>query len=131
MLLASRGFQVVVSLTDPVTDLLPLAEVLAPVYQLTADGLILEAVRLPQPSGESERVVRRILDNAHGKLANTWREGLIAIARSRGGDLTKNDARNLIRQEAPWSEAITPLEAPLHRLVCLPAAVAATVAALS
>lgn len=130
LLLATRAAHITVSLPDPLLDLRPLADILSPVYQLTLDAQTLQAVRLPQPAADSDRVVRRILDNAHGKLANTWREGLIAAARSSGAELTKNDARTLIRQEAPWSESITPLEAPLHRLASLPEAVAATVAAL-
>ncbi|MEU8249067.1 bis-aminopropyl spermidine synthase family protein [Nonomuraea sp. NPDC048916] len=112
-------------------DLPPLPEVLSAVYTCTPVEGGLDAVRLPRPEGDADLVLRRILDNGHGKLANTWREGLIAVARGQGTTLTKNEARALIRQVAPWSEALTPLEAPLHRLAGLRAEVATTVAALS
>ena len=68
------------------------------------------------------RILRRILDNAHGKLANTWREALI---RARG-DLTKKQARAVITAVAPWADDVTVLELPAHRLQELPAAVASS-----
>ncbi|MBT2228689.1 bis-aminopropyl spermidine synthase family protein [Nonomuraea sp. NEAU-A123] len=127
VLLATRAARVRVLLSAPPS----LPDALRPVYELTSDGGILDAVRLPQPIGDEAAVLRRILDNGHGKLANTWREGLIAVARSQGTTLTKNDARSLIRQAAPWAEGVTPLETPLHRLADLPTTVSATVTALS
>ncbi|WP_219472171.1 bis-aminopropyl spermidine synthase family protein [Nonomuraea rhizosphaerae] len=129
VLLATRAPHVLVRTASPATPSVP--DVLRAVYSFTyADG-VLEAVRLPQPAAEDAVVLRRILDNGHAKLANTWREALIATARAQGTTLTKNDARALIRRSAPWSEDITPLEAPPHRLAGLPLAVAATVTALS
>ncbi|WP_431893373.1 bis-aminopropyl spermidine synthase family protein [Nonomuraea sp. bgisy101] len=127
LLLAGRAAHVRVRLAVPPREL----PVVTTVYAVTVDDGALDAVRLPPPSDEEGRLVRRILDNAHGKLANTWREGLIASATARGMTLTKNDARTLIRAAAPWSESVTVLEAPLHRLESLPAAVAATLAALN
>lgn len=112
LLLAAKGARVRVW---PAADL---PEVLAPLFS-SADG---DAVRLPPPGDEVGRVVHRILGNAHGKLANTWREALI---KERPG-LTKNEARALIRQAAPWAEGLNLLEAPLHRLAALPEAVEAT-----
>ncbi|MFI7110430.1 bis-aminopropyl spermidine synthase family protein [Nonomuraea sp. NPDC050227] len=112
-------------------DLPPLPEALSGVYELRRTGGALDAVRRPQPAGSADAVLRRILDNGHAKLANTWREALIAAARDQGTALTKNEARTLIRQTAPWSDDLTPLEAPLHRLADLPAAVATTVTALT
>ncbi|MFB4275023.1 bis-aminopropyl spermidine synthase family protein [Nonomuraea sp. MTCD27] len=110
----------------------PLPEVLSAVYTLSeaGDGL-LDAVRLPPPAGEADSVLRRILDNGHAKLANTWREALIAVARAQGTTLTKNEARSLIREAADWSDDLTPLETPLHHLSALPAAVTTTVTALT
>ncbi|WP_327583108.1 bis-aminopropyl spermidine synthase family protein [Nonomuraea sp. NBC_00507] len=113
------------------TSLPPVPDVLAGVYKLSADLGSLDAVRLPAPEGDAPGVLRRILDNGHAKLANTWREGLIAVARMQGTTLTKNEARTLIREAAPWSDDLTPLEAPLHRLAALPHAVAATISALT
>ncbi|WP_240778149.1 bis-aminopropyl spermidine synthase family protein [Nonomuraea basaltis] len=113
------------------TGLPSLPDVLSAVYKLSADAGPLDAVRLPQPDGDAAGVLRKILDNGHAKLANTWREALIAVARAQGTTLTKNEARTLIRQAAPWSDDLTPLEAPLHRLEALPDAVSATVSALT
>ncbi|MET7326867.1 bis-aminopropyl spermidine synthase family protein [Nonomuraea sp. NPDC005650] len=112
-------------------DLPPLPDVLSTVYKLSAGGDVLDAVRLPQPDGEAASVLRRILDNAHAKLANTWREALIAVARAQGSTLTKNEARTLIAEAAPWSEGLTPLDAPLHHLSALPEAVTTTISALT
>ena len=110
----------------------PLPDVLSTVYEVrNASETAVDAVRRPQPAGEAETVLRRILDNGHGKLANTWREGLIAVARAQGTTLTKNEARALIREAADWSEGLTPIEAPLHRLSALPSAVQTTVTALT
>jgi hypothetical protein len=106
-------------------------DVLAAVYELSAGAGALDAVRRPQPDGDAPAVLRRILDNGHAKLANTWREGLIAVARAQGTTLTKNEARVLIRETAPWSDDLIPIEAPLHRLAALPEAVATTVSALT
>ncbi|SDI08776.1 bis-aminopropyl spermidine synthase family protein [Nonomuraea jiangxiensis] len=112
-------------------DLPPPPEVLSAVYQLTTADGTLDAVRLPQPGGDAASVLRRILDNGHAKLANTWREALIAVARTQGSTLTKNEARTLIREAAPWSDDLTPLETPLHHLSALPQAVTTTVTALT
>ncbi|MFG1701933.1 bis-aminopropyl spermidine synthase family protein [Nonomuraea sp. M3C6] len=127
LLLATRASHVRVLCAD----LPPLPDVLSAVYELSTDGGVLDAVRLPQPGGDAASVLRRILDNGHAKLANTWREALIAVARAQGSTLTKNEARTLIREAAPWSEDLTPLEAPLHCLSSLPKAVSTTVAALT
>jgi hypothetical protein len=72
-----------------------------------------------EQGGDAERILRRILDNAHGKLANTWREALIGAR----GDLTKKQARAVVAAVAPWAADVTVLELPAHRLLELPAAV--------
>ncbi|MFI7612955.1 bis-aminopropyl spermidine synthase family protein [Nonomuraea terrae] len=128
LLLATRAPQVRVLLSGALP---PLPQPLSTVYDLRPGDGILDAVRLPHPTDEAASVLRRILDNGHAKLANTWREALIAVARSQGTALTKNDARTLIRQAAPWSDDLTPLETPLHHLTALPAAVTTTVTALT
>lgn len=127
LLLATRATHVRVLLAD----IPPLPSVLSTVYDLRPGDGVLNAVRLPHPDDEAASVLRRILDNSHAKLANTWREALIAVARSQGSSLTKNDARTLIRRAAPWSDDLTPLEAPLHRLTALPAAITTTITALT
>ncbi|MGW0802871.1 bis-aminopropyl spermidine synthase family protein [Nonomuraea sp. NPDC002799] len=113
------------------TGLPPLPDVLSAVYKVSTGPGALDAVRIPPPEDEAASVLRKILDNGHAKLANTWREALIAVARGQGTALTKNEARTLIREAAPWSDDLTPLEAPLHRLDSLKDAVATTVAALT
>ncbi|WP_237103156.1 bis-aminopropyl spermidine synthase family protein [Nonomuraea sp. MG754425] len=129
LLLAARAARVR-AVGPGLTPRLPVA--LSPVYAVEeAREGILDVVRLPQPDGDADTVLRRILDNAHAKLANTWREALIALARSQGTSLTKNEARALIREAAGWSDDLTPLEAPLHRLSALRTAVATTVTALT
>ncbi|TMR30474.1 putative methyltransferase [Nonomuraea zeae] len=105
--------------------------VLTAVYELSTASGALDAVRVPQPDGDAAAVLRKILDNGHAKLANTWREALIALARAQGTTLTKNEARTLIREAAPWAEGLTPLEAPAHRLSDLQEAVSTTVSALT
>nr|SBO94700.1 FIG00663841: hypothetical protein [Nonomuraea gerenzanensis] len=129
LLLASRAAHL--RLVGPgLPSRLPAA--LSAVYTLAEAGEgVLDAVRLPQPEAEVDTVLRRILDNGHAKLANTWREALIALARAQGTTLTKNEARVLIREAADWSDDLTPLEAPLHRLSALREAVATTVKALT
>ncbi|MEV5896735.1 bis-aminopropyl spermidine synthase family protein [Nonomuraea fuscirosea] len=114
------------------TALPALPQALSPVYAVNEAGEgILDAVRQPQPEGEADTVLRRILDNGHTKLANTWREALIAVAAAQGTSLTKNEARSLIREAADWSDDLTPLDAPLHRLSSLREAVTKTVTALT
>ncbi|WP_336209187.1 bis-aminopropyl spermidine synthase family protein [Nonomuraea sp. LPB2021202275-12-8] len=131
LLLAARASRVHLHLAQPAEVPAALTAALTAVYDCTADGTVLHAVRRPHPPDPETQVLRRILDHAHAKLANTWREALIALARTQGATLTKNEARALIRQAAPWAEDITPLEASLHRLADLPAQVATTVHALS
>ncbi|WP_239514222.1 bis-aminopropyl spermidine synthase family protein [Streptosporangium sp. 'caverna'] len=120
LLLATRAQDIRITLAGPPKDL-P-ADLLSPVYELTADGSAVHVVRLPPPTTDMGRILRRILDNAHGKLANTWREALI---RARG-DLTKKQARAVITAVAPWADDVTVLELPAHRLQELPAAVASS-----
>jgi N4-bis(aminopropyl)spermidine synthase len=43
-----------------------------------------------------EQVAGYVYARAHGKLGNAWREGLIALCTSRGQELTKRGARDLI-----------------------------------
>ncbi|MBG0822121.1 bis-aminopropyl spermidine synthase family protein [Planomonospora sp. ID91781] len=123
LLLATRARRVRAWTAAPAED--PPAGPLSCVYELTVTGRTVDAVRRPLPESAQERVLRRILDNAHGKLANTWREALI---RERG-DLTKKQAKAVVAEAAPWSADVTVLELPACRLAGLPAAVAASLAA--
>ncbi|MEZ0071792.1 bis-aminopropyl spermidine synthase family protein [Planotetraspora sp. GP83] len=121
LLLATRARHVRVLLAGPPGDLPALASALSPVYELTAGGPVLDAVRLPLPDGGAARIVRRVLDGAHGKVANLWREGLTEAA-----GLTKKQARAAVEEAAPWAADVTALDLPLHRLAELPAAVSRT-----
>ncbi|MER5643508.1 bis-aminopropyl spermidine synthase family protein [Streptosporangium sp. NPDC002524] len=141
LLLATRAAEVRVTLAAAPKDL-P-ADLLAPVYALTAEGTSVRAVRVPPPAGttgttgsagttgttgetgDAARILRRVLDNAHGKLANTWREALIRVR----GDLTKKQARAVVAAVAPWAGDVTVLELPAHRLLELRAAVESSLSA--
>ena len=100
-----------------------------PVYELAVRGSVVDARRRALPAGPrdaADRVLRHILDRAHGRLVNTWREALIA---ARAPDMTKRQARAAVLAAAPWAEGVSTLELPVHRLVELPDAVRATLAA--
>ncbi|GAA1504744.1 hypothetical protein GCM10009677_41250 [Sphaerisporangium rubeum] len=98
---------------------------LSAVYDLTVTGTGIDAVRRAEPRDPAALVLRRVLDNAHGKLANTWREALIKAHQG----LTKRQARAVVAEAAPWAGDATPLELPAHRLAELPAQVAASLRA--
>src|SRR5690606_5728991 len=115
LLLATRARHVRAHLAAPPRDL-P-AEPLAPVYRLTTRGAVVDAVRR-EPG---DPVVREIMDNAHGKVVNTWREAL-----TRAAGLTRRQARALVAELAPWALDATLLDLPLHHLTALPAAVRAS-----
>ncbi|GII54014.1 methyltransferase [Planotetraspora thailandica] len=123
LLLATRARHVRVLLAAEPGDLPALISPLADVYEISrgtgAAGVVLDAVRLPPPDAPAARIVRRILDSAHGKVANAWREGLTETA-----GLTKREARTAVERAAPWAGDLTALELPLHRLAALPSAVA-------
>lgn len=115
VLLASRAERVRVFTAGPV-DLTDPRAVLGPVYDLTARGTVVEALRRPPGTGDGERLLRRIMDRAHGKIANAWRDALTDL---RPG-LTKRQARTAVAETAPWAEGVTLLELPIHRLRELP-----------
>ncbi|MEV4747213.1 bis-aminopropyl spermidine synthase family protein [Streptosporangium sp. NPDC049248] len=123
LLLATRAGEVRVTLAAAPVNL-P-ADLLAPVYDLTVEGSSVRAVRTAPRQDDAARILRRVLDNAHGKLANTWREALIKVR----GELTKKQARAVIAAVAPWAEEVTVLELPAHRLLELQAAVRSSLSA--
>ncbi|WP_275419275.1 bis-aminopropyl spermidine synthase family protein [Acrocarpospora phusangensis] len=122
VLLAARARRVRVLLAAPPAGLADLAELVSPVYDLVAEGSVLDAVRRETPEREADRIARRVLDNAHGKAANSWREALVSAR-----DLTKRQARALV---PGWADA-TVLELPAHRLAALPHAAADSLTAAS
>ena len=54
----------------------------------------------------ADRVVRGILDRAHGKVQNTWRESAIRAAGTTDKALTKNEARELIEASGVAQEVL-------------------------
>jgi hypothetical protein len=81
---------------------------------------IVEADRI-EPADAPGLAVRGVLDRAHGKLANTWREALIA---STGGRLTRNEARGRVRTRAGDDDRLLAL--PRHRLLEVVAEISAS-----
>ncbi|SHG45111.1 Protein of unknown function DUF43 [Streptoalloteichus hindustanus] len=74
----------------------------------------------------ADRVVRHLLDRAHGKIGNIWREALVAAS---GGALTKNAARDRIAAASEAAGlrahelAVRLVDLPRHRLGAALAAV--------
>ena len=122
LLLAGRARHVRAVLAEPFADPAALTAPLSPLYEITVTGPVVDAHRVPAAEDESGRLLHGILDNAHAKLANTWREGLI---RARDG-LTKRHARAIVAEAAPWAAEVTVLELPAHRLRGLGEAVQAS-----
>jgi hypothetical protein len=62
----------------------------------------LTAIRCELPDGPDPgadpgtALIRYVLQRAHGKLRNVWREGLIAVSAQTGTALTKREARDLV-----------------------------------
>lgn len=124
VLLATRAERVRVLVGEAI-EVADLAEVLEPVYELSVDGRVADAVRKAADHGDPvERVLRAVMDRAHGRVANTWRDALIDV----DGELTKRQARALVAEAAPWARDVTLLELPLHRLRELPDAIRACLA---
>ena len=64
--------------------------------------------------GPAARVAQRLLQRAHGKAGNVWREGLIAAGREQGGPpLTKREARAAVAARVGQAYV---LDAPLIAL---------------
>ena len=87
---------------------------------------IVEA-RRAEPSDQAGLATRAVLDRAYGKVANIWREALIE---SSGRTLTKNEARERIRAEAPEPSIVDArlINLPRHQLAILLQAVGASAA---
>ncbi|MFI7635072.1 bis-aminopropyl spermidine synthase family protein [Nonomuraea sp. NPDC049400] len=122
LLLAARADRVRAFTAEPPGDVTEIAALLSPVYEITVQGAAVDAVRRPPAGDPAELLLRRLLDRAHGKLVNTWREGLIGAH----DGLTKRQARDIVLRIAPWADGVTALELPLHRLAELGEAVRAT-----
>jgi len=92
------------------------------------DPAVVSAVRHDRaPAGEGEAVLRHVVLHPGAKVANAWRDGLLAVARAAGRPMTKNEARARIA-EAAASTALPPLrtwELPASTLRRLAAAILA------
>jgi hypothetical protein len=77
--------------------------------------VILAEERPPGVTG-GEQVAGYVYARAHGKLGNAWREGLIALRRSRGQELTKRDARRVIESVTARPDLLDrcPIDLPGH-----------------
>ncbi len=77
---------------------------------------LVEAALVPSPSA---RLARRLLDRAHGKIGNVWRDGLVRFTRDAPqGPLTKNEARERIQRIARRPDLLdaTLIELPRDRI---------------
>jgi hypothetical protein len=92
-------------------------------------GAALFEQRPGEPEDATRFVLRWLVRHPEAKVANSWREALVAAAARRGRNLTKNDARALIA-EAGGAPAAQLLELPLHDVRALVAAVRKSAAAL-
>jgi N4-bis(aminopropyl)spermidine synthase len=107
-----------------------LSGLVAPKYRLRyrrshprSDLAVVEAELVdPTTLSPGDQLVRRLLDHAHGRVANVWREGLIELRES----LTKNQARTIIAEACDDQRLLDLrlLDVPRHRLAPLLAQVA-------
>lgn len=86
-----------------------------------------DAVTHSDDSGQV--AIRQVLTKAHGKLANTWREALIAAS---AGTLSKNAARTLLAdRQPPETLAARLIDLPRHHIMRLLPMIAQTAAEVS
>lgn len=80
-----------------------------------------------------QRAVRAVVDRAHGKVGNTWREALIRAGGKGETTLTKNDARTRIRTAATAPDLLDDqlVSLPRHHIEELVVDIAASVEALA
>lgn len=102
-----------------------LARLIAPKYRITRllrstpePGMAVILAEEP-PVGDltgGEQVAGYIYARAHGKLGNAWREGLISVRKSRGQELTKRAARDLIESVTARPDLLDrcPIDLPGH-----------------
>ena len=92
---------------------------------------IVEAVRVdPAKLDAAASVTRGVLDRAHGKLGNVWRESLIRAGRDAGHELTKREAAGLVAAQAGGLVDEQLISLPRHRLDNVPERITASVVAL-
>ncbi|HEV7687317.1 MAG TPA: bis-aminopropyl spermidine synthase family protein, partial [Acidimicrobiia bacterium] len=87
----------------------PLARLLAVAYDLSAvpagpggDPAVVAVTRHDRtPADATEAVLRHIVLHPGAKVANAWRDALLAVARDSGRAMTKNEARAVIAASSP------------------------------
>jgi hypothetical protein len=95
--------------TDRASEPDPLARLLAVAYDLSAvpagpggDPAVVVAIRHDRSPGDAaEAVLRHVVLHPGAKIANAWRDGLIAVTRDDGRPMTKNQARAIIAAAFP------------------------------
>jgi hypothetical protein len=74
-------------------------------------------------AGRAGGVARWMLSRAHGKVGNTWRDGLLAAAQQEGrsGALTKREARALVEARSRRPDVLSArlIDLPRHQLAAL------------
>ncbi len=107
-----------------------LSQLIAPKYRIARllrsaprpDMAVILAEQAPAAGlTAAEQVAAFVYRRAHGKIGNAWREGLIAVAKSRGDALTKRDARRVIDLASAGADATDRclLDLPRHLLPVL------------
>jgi hypothetical protein len=114
MLLLSAARQLLIVVADPVADNLfnankddPLRTFIDSSYQVVArerskakqPGVILLQRIGPQDADAVKFLLSFLIDHPQARLANAWREALIAWAARQGRPLSKNQARRLIERQ--------------------------------
>ena len=96
-------------LVAPRRDLEPVPGLLTAAYDIAAvpvgpggDPAVVVVTRHDRaPADEAEAVLHHIALHPGAKVANAWRDALLALARDAGTTMTKNDARNRIAATDP------------------------------
>lgn len=93
---------------------------------------VVEATTRRRATTPHGQLVRHLLDRAHGKIGNVWRDGLVAATRDEAAPaLTRNQARARVEAAAADADGDTDLDAtlmelPRHQLAGVFAAAAAS-----
>jgi hypothetical protein len=115
--------------TDRASEPDPLARLLAVAYDLSqvptgpgGDPAVVIATRHNRaPADAGEAVLRHIVLHPGAKVVNAWRDGLLAVARHAGTEMTRNEARTCIDSARldPALRRLRPWELPLAALRAL------------
>jgi hypothetical protein len=115
--------------TDRASEPDALARLLAVAYDLSqvptgpgGDPAVVIATRHNRaPADAAEAVLRHIVLHPGAKVVNAWRDGLLAVARHAGTEMTRNEARTCIDSARldPALRRLRPWELPLAALRAL------------